>query len=394
MKKICAVICEYNPFHLGHAYQLSRMRARGDVIAVMSGSFTQRGDAALLSKYERAHAAVLGGADLVLELPFPYSSARAEVFAAGGVDIVCALGCVDELCFGSETGELAALEAAVENASSAEFRAALNARLEADHALPWRMVFADVYAERFGEDSVWRGSNDILALSYIMRLRENASPIRPVAMRRIGEGYNGGGTDGFRSASSIRRFLRAGNAEAAFAAVPQETADVVRTAIDAGHIAYTERLFPLFAAWIRSGRTETLDDVPDVTAELACRMANAARQARDMEEFLSLTVTRRYSRSRVQRALLSVLLGVKASDFSGACYTTVLAANARGRELLSVMRKTASIAIVTKPADAALRGDAVRRAFSLSSRADSVWELLCDAPRDGMAMMREKPRIV
>ena len=394
MRPVCAVICEYNPFHLGHAYQLSEMKRRGDVIAVMSGSFTQRGDAALLSKYERARAAVLGGADLVLELPFPYSSSRAERFAAGGVDIVCALGCVDELCFGSETGDLAALEIAAENASSAEFRSALDARLAADHAIPWRTAFADVYAELFGGDAVWRGSNDILALSYMMRLRENASLVRPVALRRIGEAYNGGGMDGFRSASSIRRLLEQGNAEEALAAVPKATAEALRTALDAGHIAYTERLFPLFAALIRTGRTEVLDDVPDVTAELACRMMNAARQAQGMEAFLSLAVTKRYSESRVRRALLSALLDVKNTDVSGVNYTTVLAANARGRELLSVMRKTALIDIITKPADYALCGDAVKRAFSLASRADSIWELLCDAPRDGMAMMREKPRIL
>ena len=99
--KITSVICEYNPFHLGHAYQLSEMKKRENaaVIAVMSGSFTQRGTPAILSKYERAKTALLCGADLVLELPFPFSSARADIFGASGVKILSSLGCVDEICF-------------------------------------------------------------------------------------------------------------------------------------------------------------------------------------------------------------------------------------------------------------------------------------------------------
>ena len=128
--KICAVICEYNPFHLGHAYQLAEMQKRGAVIAVMSGSFTQRGDAAVLSKYDRAEIAVRCGADLVLELPFPYSSAPAEIFGGTGVRIAHALGCVDELCFGSETGDISSLVLLTERLQSEDFREALSTYLE------------------------------------------------------------------------------------------------------------------------------------------------------------------------------------------------------------------------------------------------------------------------
>ena len=107
--QVTAVICEYNPFHLGHEYQLKNIKENA-VIAVMSGSFTQRGDAAVLSKYERAEIAVRCGADLVLELPFPYSSASAAVFGAAGVHIIRALGCVDALCFGSESDDISSLQ--------------------------------------------------------------------------------------------------------------------------------------------------------------------------------------------------------------------------------------------------------------------------------------------
>ena len=389
--KICAVICEYNPFHLGHRHQLSEMRERGAVIAVMSGSFTQRGDAALISKYERAEAAVACGADLVLELPFPYSASPAERFAAAGVDIVDALGCVDELCFGSESGETLRLVAAAENSMRADFREALAARLAAGHEIPWRAAFAEVYAERFGE-TVFDGSNDILAVSYIRRLIEKNSAVRPVALRRIGEHYNGGGSEEFLSASSIRGLLARGDLEDALRAVPPAMARKLREAVETGRLAKSRLLYPLFASLMRSGRTA---NVPDVPEELASRMADAALHARDMEEFLASATTKRYSASRVRRALLYMLLNVSDADIAGVAYTTVLAANARGRELLATMRKTAKIRVVTKPADALIEkeNENVARAASLAARADSIWELLCGNPRDGAAMVRERPRI-
>ena len=128
-----------------------------------------------------------------------------------------------------------------------------------------------------------------------------------------------------------------------------------------------------------------------MTAELAARLRMAALHARDGEELLSMTETKRYSRSRIRRGLLYTLLGVKAENFAGVCYTTVLAANETGREILSSVRRSARIPIVTKPAYYRQYGETVRRAFELSARADGIWELLCAAPRDGAAMMREKP---
>lgn len=128
-----------------------------------------------------------------------------------------------------------------------------------------------------------------------------------------------------------------------------------------------------------------------MTAELASRLHAAALHARNGEELLSMTETKRYSCSRIRRGLLHALLGVGAEDLAGVCYTTVLAANETGREILASIRRSARLPIVTKPADYRQYGEHVRRAFELSARADGIWELLCAAPRDGAAMMREKP---
>ena len=123
-------------------------------------------------------------------------------------------------------------------------------------------------------------------------------------------------------------------------------------------------------------------------------MFRAARQARNMEDFLSLVQTKRYSRSRIRRALLYMLFGVEYADFSGVPYTTVLAANGTGREILAGIRHKAEIDLITKPADYIQFGENTRRAFELAARADSIWELLCTVPREGTAMLKEHPVMI
>lgn len=391
--KICAVICEYNPFHFGHAYQISEMKKRGAVIAIMSGSFTQRGDAAVLSKYDRAEIAVRCGADLVIELPFPYSSASAEIFGGAGVRIAYALGCVDELCFGSETGDISSLLLLTDRLQSEDFREALSAYLEKNHAQSYRTAVGKAYRDFYGEDFPTEGSNDILSLSYLSALRSLYSEITPVALMRKGENYNGTG-EGFASATTIRDLMRSEDWEAVFRSAPKETAEKLLGASKEGRLADSDKLFPLFAALVRTREQETVSDLYDIPRDLAARLWKYGRETRSMEEFLSLAVSKNDSPSRVRRAMLTVLMNVKKNDAREVPYTTVLAANETGREILSKLRKTASIPLITKPADAKRFGENVARAAALSANADAVWELLCDTPRAGNAMMKEKPRML
>ena len=121
--EITGIICEYNPFHKGHAYHLARARelAGADfVVCAMSGSVTQRGVFARHDKWTRARMALACGADLVLELPFPFASGSARRFAEGGVAALAALG-ADTLAFGSESAELPAIMAAAGRTLEADF---------------------------------------------------------------------------------------------------------------------------------------------------------------------------------------------------------------------------------------------------------------------------------
>ncbi len=391
--KICAVICEYNPFHLGHAYQLSEMKKMGAVIAVMSGSFTQRGDAVVLSKYERAEIAVRCGADLVLELPFPYSSASAEIFGGAGVRIAHLLGCVDELCFGSETGDISSLILLSERLQTDDFRGALSAYLEQNRSQSYRTAVKRAYRDFYGEDFPSDGSNDILSLSYLSALRALRSDIVPVALKRKGENYNGTG-EGFASATSIRALMKSGDWDMVFRSVPKETAERLLIASREGRLADSDRLFALFASFVRTREADFDYDFYDIPRDLSARLWKCGREASDPQEFLSRVSSKNDSPSRIRRAMLTVLMDVKKTDVGEVPYTSVLAANARGREILSELRKTASIPIITKPSDAKRYGSAIARASALAANADAVWELLCDAPRSGNAMVREKPRML
>jgi predicted nucleotidyltransferase len=391
--KICAVICEYNPFHLGHAYQLCEMKKRGAVIAIMSGSFTQRGDAAVLSKYERAEIAVRHGADLVLELPFPYSSTPAEIFGKAGVQIAHSLGCVDELCFGSETGDISSLQQLSDRLQAKNFKEALSSNLKKNPTQSYRTAVAKVYENFYSEKFPSDGSNDILSLSYLSALRSLESEITPVALKRKGENYNGSG-QGFASATTVRSLIKTENWDAMSRSVPKVTADLLLSASKAGRIAESDKLFSLFAVLVRTRDFEYFTELYDIPRDLAARLWKYGREAKNMDEFLSLTSSKNDSPSRIRRAVLTVIMNVKNSNVDSVSYTTVLAANATGREILSKLRKTASIPIITKPADAKRYGESAMHASVLAANADAVWELLCNTPRAGNSMIKEKPRMI
>ena len=181
--KTAAVICEYNPFHFGHKYQLDVIRhllgQDTAIIAIMSGDFVQRGEPAIIGKYARAESALLCGCDLILELPLPFSMSGAEFFARAGVYIADSLGIVDLLFFGSECGELTKLQTVAERMTSDEFgQACVEARMTDKGAQTGRLR-ADIYRRLFGDEPILSGSNDLLALEYLRALNRFGSAIQP-----------------------------------------------------------------------------------------------------------------------------------------------------------------------------------------------------------------------
>ena len=202
------IICEYNPFHNGHKRQIDILRSMGYdcIVCVMSGNYTQRGELAIFDKYTRAQGAIYGGADIVFELPFPFSSFSADGFASAGVHILSSLG-VDAICFGSECGDVDILSRAADAVLSVKFKT----------------VYTDLQKSGLGSTSAYFGalkattgddctllSNDILGISYIAAIKKMGCSLIPVTVKREGAAYNEKSiiTNEFPSATAIREILK------------------------------------------------------------------------------------------------------------------------------------------------------------------------------------------
>lgn len=195
--KIAAVITEYNPFHNGHLYQLQKIKENGAdcIIIVMSGNFTQRGIPAIYDKFTRTKMALQNGADLVLELPLYYATGSAEFFATGAVTLLNQLGIVDELYFGSETGNLELLSkcAHIFIEEPPIFKEHLSNYLRCGHSFPKARAFA--ITDYLGEvpqdyDSICNQPNNILGIEYLKALIRTNSSITPVTIKREGEHFH------------------------------------------------------------------------------------------------------------------------------------------------------------------------------------------------------------
>ena len=368
-----AVICEYNPFHFGHKYQIDEIKAQGGTVtAVMSGDYCQRGEAAVAGKYARAKMALAGGADLVLELPFPYSAAGAEKFAFGGVNIISRLGFVDAISFGSECGDAELIKNTAKNSLSAEFSEALFANLKLEREKPYGAVYFETYNALFGGGIVFSGSNNILGVAYASEIIKNGLPLEISTVKREGQGYNGGGA-GFASATSIRKMISENGLSSAEELLPQSTYNILKEEAVRGSLCEAEKFFPLFASFLRTHIAREIKDFAENDVSLAARLVNAGAEAHDIAELYSLACTKKYSPAHVRRALLFAYFGVTDEMLiSKPAYTVLLAANKKGRELLGIARKNASIPIITKLADYEKYGEDVKKAFELANRAAAV----------------------
>ncbi len=378
--KVAAIISEFNPFHNGHFHLISQIRSRIDdlaVVAIMSGDFVERGDTSIIGKYSRAEAAVKCGCDLVLELAAPWCFSGAEFFARGGVAIANSLGCVDYLAFGSECSDIAKLRLAAERIASEEFRGALKHLREQDLQSGHAQLREIAYNSLYGEDDLLRGSNNLLAIEYIRALNSLGSKIEPICVQRIGGAYGDTTLEGISSATAIRAGITRGENVESY--MPTESASILRRELEAGRTYSLSRLDNAVIAMLRTAEPEDLREIMEISGGVENLLIKSARTERTIEGLVDSCAQRRYSKSRLRRAIISAMLGVKMSDAEAAPrFTQLLAANSKGREVLAMARKTASITILSKEsAHHSLDGEAARQ-YSLHAKAESLCELACN----------------
>ena len=397
---ICGIVCEYNPFHKGHLYQLEESKRRlGEetvAVGVMSGDYVQRGEAAFFSKFARAEAACCCGADLVVELPLPWALSSAEGFAAGAVAILSALGCT-HLSFGSESGELEGLETLAECLLNPLTLEAVKKRMAAEPSLSFAAARQQVLEERLGETAkLIEKPNNILAVEYLKAIYQQNAAMTPLTVKRSGSGHDEAGEGEIRSASELRQLLRQGEDVSAY--IPAAAMAVFRRELEQGRAVLNTRDMELAVlSRLRMLDVKAFLSLPDGGDGVGQRLYKAAKEEPTLDFILAAAKTKRVALSRLRRMCMAAVLGLNAELAAGEPpYIRVLAADEKGRAYLRQAAAKTRIPVVTKPAAVKELGDRAQAMFAAGASAHDLFSLsfLSIKDRKGSADWRTGPKIV
>ena len=355
------IIAEYNPFHNGHLHQITEAKKKSSIdytICIMSGNFTQRGEPALFDKWTRAAMAVKSGVDLVIELPCVFTVRSAQDFARGGIRLLNSLN-VHHISFGSEHADLSLLE----KVSAASLDPAITEELHSNlkSGQSYAAVLSDAISKTHSiPKAILSQPNTILAVEYlnaikIFKTKQKALPIERVLSPHHSEKISGN----LASAGAIRKELY--NASPNFSLIkqsmPLQSYQTIETLCqNSSALPSINLLSTSILALLRKIKQPDLKNITGVSEGLEYKLAKAALQSRNLTELLTLTKSKRYPMSRLQRLVLHCLLGttresIAAFDQSGPLYARVLSFNTKGREILHELKTTATIPIITKTTD-------------------------------------------
>ncbi len=360
---ITGIVAEYNPLHNGHVHHIEstkRITNSDGIICIMSGNFVQRGIPALLDKWTRTKIALLNGIDLVIELPLIYSISSAEFFAFGAVSLLNSLGIVNNLSFGSEHGNIDMLKeiAQVLNSESEDFKNILKSNLNKGLSYPVsrnNALCSILSNNDMNTSKILNLSNNILGIEYCKSLLKLNSSIAPCTIQRIGSSYNSNDlSSAFSSATSIRNFLK-DNIHLEFLKdkMPKSSFDLIKQNYDKNFLVFDEYIFNFCKYKALSSPKNSMENLPDASEGLHNRLFQLLCRSNSLEEFLTLSKTKRYTRTRISRILGQYFVGLDEIDSSSlrnspAQYARILGFNKRGTEILKLIKKSSSIPVYTK----------------------------------------------
>ena len=373
--KVVGLIAEYNPFHNGHAYHIRKAKAVTGAfycIVVMSGNYVQRGTPAVISKYARTQMALEAGADLVLELPVTFSSASAELFAKAAVSLLNHTGIVDYLCFGSECGEIEPLEqiAHIFLEEPPLFREELLKNLKEGNPYPKArndalieyLLKSDLTSSAvesiYKATSLLSSPNNILGIEYLKALISSNSTIRPFTISRMANHYHSMNLDmPFCSATAIRTSL-------------EESTDLnlIRNQVPDGCLRILNESYGKICPITSNDFSSILNDrlltetdysvYEGFSDELAARLQNLMPDFMDFESWIDALKTKSYTRTRICRSLLHLILDIRHEDmekymeYDGCLYARILGFNSQSADLLTKMKQHCDVPMIVKMADA------------------------------------------
>lgn len=398
--KTVAVIAEYNPFHEGHAYHLKKIREEFGsdcrIFILMSGNYTQRGEVAFAEKTLRAQWAVLGGADLVLEIPFPYSVCAAPDYARAGVFLASVCG-ADVLSFGTECGELSLPERVADAQESDAFRELFAILKKRNRELGYPAL-SELVLRRMGislPDGFF-SANNILAVEYIRANKKLSAPLALHTVKREGCGYLDKTLQEGKlpSASALRAAVLSGID--CSGALPNAVRGSFLSAKAAGHFPCDgEKLAPAFLSSLLLNDPEDPENLLFCSGGLYYRLAAKAAEATSLTSLTELTATKKYTNARIRRAILACHFGITSSGFlSQPGYTQFLAANGTGLALLRNIREHTEFPILTKPSDTGALSAGALSEKTVADRADALFQYTKPRPASAASALRFSPFIM
>ena len=375
--KICATVAEYNPFHLGHlkhlGYIKNELKAE-NVIVIMSGDFTQRGEIAALDKFTRAKHAIVAGADAVIELPAVFATANAEYFAKGAINVLSSLNAVNGLCFGVESGEkdeYISLAKALNN-ENREFKKALKEELSKGVSLAKAKFSALKAAGGEFNEKLVSSPNNILGVEYTKALLAKESGIDIFPMHRDGNHNDATIKKGITSARSIREIIKI----AKFKRLKKNLPKFVYEDLT----AYPYDFDKLCLSQVILSSAEDLGKICDCTEGLNNRIKSLSCENRTIDELVERVSTKRYTAARVRRILTANLLKID-KDFLDDCvsaplYAKVLAVNKDNKEILPLLKENSSVPILTRKSDVAELKKTALKCFNKDVLASDLYNLI------------------
>lgn len=372
-----AIICEYNPFHNGHKYQLEKLKSDLNldrIICLMSGDFMQRGEPSLYSKETRTKLALENGADLVLLLPLAYATGSADLFAYGAVSILNRLNCVDFLCFGSECGDINLLTKCAKDLM-------ISGSISCDgiqKLMKEGNTFAKARALLFPEyEEILSRPNNVLALEYITALKETNSTISPYTISRKGEAYDDDSinqSEPLLSASAIRKAVMSGNADAVRNSVPYTFSD-----ISDRPLCIDDFSDEIFNALISIGMNA--ESILDYSEDLYNKIKNSLYGFKTASDFIEKIKTKNYTYARISRFITHILLSVLGTgnelknDAGEISHIRILGFKKDSSDLLKVISEKGSIKAVSGISDAYNEMNTITKYFTeLEIKAAAVYD--------------------
>ncbi|WP_330948434.1 nucleotidyltransferase [Virgibacillus sp. MG-45] len=359
--RACGLVVEYNPFHNGHLYHLQQAKKTTDadiMIAVMSGSFLQRGEPAIIDKFHRVQAALKSGIDIVLELPYAFSVQSSELFAKGSIQTLSKIG-VDSVCFGSESGDIHDFLTSYQLLKNKlnTYKALLHENLNKGLSFPEASKIA---YEHIGltKDFDLSKPNNILGFSYVKEILEQHLPIKPVTIKRIKNNYHDVDiSDTIASATSIRSELLVKQSQLNDLAqtMPSPTFEVLQAYKDkASQWHQWEAYFPFLQYRVLTMGSKELALIEGVIEGLEYRIYKTAKKASSFHEWVQLIKSKRYTWTRIQRIFVHILTNTKKAEIASLNlmesipYVRLLGMSPSGQHYLNIKKKQMDVPIVTK----------------------------------------------